>query len=109
MKKNLLFTATLIFLSHSSFATLENEVQTTISGNGYTLKLPRDGSACDPAVISANLQKLKSANVLVVSNLTQTIPSHGNCYGACPSDLKDALVVHCQKAEKLAEIVDLLK
>jgi len=88
-------------------APLETQVEIRAL-NGLSLKIPEDGSNCDPRVIKRNLDKLNNSNILAVTNLTKTIPAYGHCYGSCPSDLDDALVKHCQKAEKLAEIVELL-
>lgn len=110
MKKHFAICMTGLLLSNISFAQVSREIQTAItSHNGLSVKLPQDGSSCDPTVIAANLQKLRQINVLDVNNLTRTEPANGSCYGACPEDLQHALARHCLKAEKLAEIVNLFQ
>ncbi len=71
--------------------------------------LPNDGSSCDPAVIAANIKIVQS--VLAVNDLSETrAPLIPNCYNLpCGPTLEAAIKKHCQKAEKLAEIADLLK
>src|SRR5687767_9931367 len=110
MNKNFALCLTTMLIAAPAFAS--EEIQTEIrSHNGYSRALPKDGSACDPTVIAANLKKLRGANVLNATNLTRTEPgmAHGNCYGPCPQDVEDALERHCAKAEKLAEIAQLLQ
>lgn len=83
------------------------DVQTVIAGtNGLSIPIPMDGTSCDPRAISENLKRLRAANVVVLTGLTETIPAQGHCYGACPSDLEAALKVHCEKADRLAAIVE---
>ncbi len=71
--------------------------------------LPHDGSVCDPVVIAANIKKLQK--VLSTSGLSETrTPAVPNCYHLpCGETLAASIKEHCLKAEKLAEIADLLR
>lgn len=106
--KSLMLGVGLISGMSTAMASSQITVQQVISGsNGLSLSIPKDGSNCDPSIVKKNLEILNKSNVLKGTNLTKTIPAHGHCYGACQSDLEDALVKHCEKAEKLADIVEL--
>lgn len=86
-----------------------DQVQTIIGSSSlFPQALAADGSNCDPAVIEKNLDKLKQADVLEVTNLTLTSPAGGHCYGPCPEQVQAAVEEHCAKADKLAQIVELL-
>ena len=72
-----------------------------------TSSMVADGSSCDPSVIAANIKIVQ--NVLAVKDLSETRVAL-NCYNIpCGPTLEAAIKVHCAKAEKLAEIADLLK
>ena len=106
--RNVILGATLVSTMPGAFAHQSKEVQKTIGGLSFYAKaLASDGSNCDPAVIEKNLDSLKKADVLDVTNLTLTAVS-GHCYGPCPEDVEAGIEKHCAKAEKLAEIVELL-
>ena len=85
----------------TAMANSEIVIQKEIRGiGGRSLSLPGDGSNCDPSIIGKNLKILNQSNLLEDTNLTETPAAMGHCYGACQSDLEDALAEHCKKAEK---------
>lgn len=110
MKTLILKSLSLATLLSASTAFAQTIIQTHVAGsNGLSANLPTDGSNCDPRIIAKNLKILAKADVLNATNLTETIPANGNCYGPCETQIQEALEQHCAKADKLAEIADLLK
>ena len=92
-------------MAHNSARGVQNSLSGAFS---MPVAMPADGSNCDPSVIKGNLKKLSDSGTFEATNLTLTVPAQGMCYGPCQPELDAALDVHCAKAEKLAEMVELL-
>ena len=81
---------------------------TLVAGN-YTGGQSSPQDVCDPEVVVMNIAALNALHIVTATGLQTVVPaSSPYCYNLpCPAQIQEAKVENCNRAKKLAELLEL--